>query len=93
MGADGVDAGTVVGVEKPRFVAVGLGYKPRIGWEGIEDVDDGFGVGKDGFGVCLDIAGGQGVGVGVVVVGEDSVSGGFEGVSDAGGAAKKIENC
>jgi hypothetical protein len=90
--ADGVDSGTVVGVEESGFFTILTGNKPRFRFEIIQRIDDWLCPVQHGFGVRLHITGRQRVCIGIVIIGENTVPLAFEGMSDPGGTAKKIQD-
>ena len=90
-----IDSSAVVWVEEAGVLAVGFGDESVIALrscDGVEIIDDGGCLFDDLGGVCLYIAHGEIVGIGVVVVGVDAKACGFEGVADARGAAKEIDD-
>lgn len=95
MFAHRVDAPPVVWMEKTGIEAVGLGNKALSSvacGDGVEVFDD-FDRLVDEFGrIGLDVAHGQVVGVGVVIVGVDSEPGRLEGVPDPGCARKEVDD-
>lgn len=95
MCAHRVDSSAVVWVEEAGVDAIGFGDEAIFALgsgDVVEIVDDG-GCLFDDFGrVCLDIAHGDIVGVGVVIVGVNAKSCGFECMANARGATKEIDD-
>jgi hypothetical protein len=80
------------GWKKRDCDAEGVGEVAGVAGEARELGEEGGGVGEQLVAVGLDVAAGEGRGVGVVVVGEDLVAGALEGVADAGCPGEQVED-
>ena len=90
--ADGIDTAAIFGLEEPRLHAERVGKVAGGCREAVELLDQLPGGAFDGVSICGDVAAGQRVREGVVVVGNDAVAAALEGVAHPRCAAEKVEH-